>query len=51
MLLCMCIDVNECEDDTDLCTHNCENTVGSYTCTCDEDFVLNADGITCDGKE
>ena len=32
------------------CSQNCQNTFGSYNCTCEAGFVLNKDMQTCDGK-
>ena len=43
-------DIDECMTGVEQCDHNCENTVGSYTCFCDSRFTLNADGYHCDGK-
>ncbi|CAF0957368.1 unnamed protein product [Adineta ricciae] len=34
-----CIDVNECEI-WDECDHNCQNTIGSYVCTCRANYTL-----------
>ena len=44
-------DVDECALDIDGCDQGCNNTVGSFNCTCMEGYVLNEDGFTCDGKE
>ena len=41
------IDINECKYDTDPCHPNatCNNTGGSYICTCDTGYTGN--GTTC----
>ena len=44
------IDIDECAEGTDRCTQNCHNTVGSYTCSCNVGYNLNANGWRCDGK-
>ena len=41
-------DVNECEGVND-CQQVCENTMGSYTCSCMEGFTLAEDGRNCTG--
>ena len=58
ILLLLCIadntflpDVDECALDIDGCDQGCNNTVGSFNCTCMEGYVLNEDGFSCDGKE
>merc|ERR1712136_723036 len=42
-----CVDNNECTDGTNNCSPDsqCTNTVGAYTCTCNEGFFGN--GIMC----
>ena len=42
-------DVNECNGDHE-CDHNCINTVGSFVCSCDDGYLLQDDGRTCEGK-
>jgi hypothetical protein len=43
----MCTDINECDDDPEICgmNANCTNTVGSYTCSCSSGYT--GDGIMC----
>ncbi|XP_073822838.1 cartilage oligomeric matrix protein-like [Musca autumnalis] len=42
-----CVDINECETDSEICEENsvCVNTVGSYKCNCREGYILN--GTEC----
>ena len=42
-------DIDECTEGTDRCDQNCHNNVGSYTCTCNSGYRLNANGYGCDG--
>ena len=45
-----CIDINECEIDNGGCEQNCENTIGSFRCSCNTGYVLH--NITqCDVNE
>ncbi|KAM3918876.1 endosialin [Leptodactylus fuscus] len=37
-----CEDIDECEDD-ETCEHFCQNTLGSYTCSCDLGFTVAED--------
>ena len=43
-------DVNECNANNGGCEHTCENVDGSFQCGCDTGYMLDADGLTCDGK-
>ena len=43
------VDVDECGDDTDGCSQTCTNTEGSFTCGCNDGYMLNVDGTSCDG--
>ena len=51
MIITMLIaDIDECAaDDINNCEHNCENTDGSYTCNCDQGFLLADDEHSCYG--
>ena len=44
------VDVDECMEDSNRCAHNYQNTEGSYTCNCSEDFLLDNDGYSCIGE-
>ncbi|KAM4017863.1 endosialin [Anomaloglossus baeobatrachus] len=37
-----CEDIDECEDE-ETCEHSCENTLGSYKCSCDLGFAISED--------
>lgn len=43
-----CTDVDECETMPSTTTCKCKNTLGSYTCDCEDGFVLK-DNILCEG--
>ena len=43
-------DIDECENEKNPCDHNCTDTDGSYTCSCDSGYTLNEDKHTCAGK-
>ena len=44
------LDIDECNDGKANCDTNgkCNNTVGSFTCTCNIGYA--GDGVTCAGK-
>ena len=42
--------VNECESDNGGCPHHCVNTLASYTCSCNDGYLLDADNRGCIGK-
>ncbi|MGI4458269.1 hypothetical protein ACR2WA_25390 [Klebsiella pneumoniae] len=45
----VCTDIDECADGSNGgCAHVCTNTDGSYECSCNAGYVLNADGHACD---
>ena len=44
------LDIDECTEDKDDCDANahCNNTVGSFECTCNDGY--SGAGVTCEGK-
>ena len=46
-----CEQINECDDETHACNEHatCDDTDGSYTCTCDEGFTTHNNGQDVDG--
>ncbi|XP_030836782.1 multiple epidermal growth factor-like domains protein 6 [Strongylocentrotus purpuratus] len=42
-----CNDIDECLRDPTQCEHNCDNTEGSYECSCLHGFELDVDGHSC----
>ncbi|ELT92278.1 hypothetical protein CAPTEDRAFT_134429, partial [Capitella teleta] len=47
-------DINECLGesgvDYDKDCHECINTIGSYTCRCDDGYELHPNGTSCQGQ-
>ena len=43
------LDIDECEQGSAGCDHNCTNTPGSYFCTCMNGYALESDKHTCTG--
>ena len=43
-------DIDECDNGTDNCSSNayCNDTIGSYECTCNVGY--SGDGVTCEGN-
>ena len=44
-------DIDECTDGTHNCVQICTNTEGGFTCGCNSGYLLDTDGITCNGME
>ena len=44
-------DINECQTDNGGCTQTCDNTDGSYQCSCVKGYELADDKHTCVGKD
>ena len=42
-----CLDVDECKQRPSPCQHECENTFGSYKCSCPPGYKLNEHTNTC----
>lgn len=40
-------DINECELEPSPCKFNCQNTEGSFICSCPKGYILNPDGLSC----
>ena len=47
MIVTICIDINECTEDSDGCAHTCVNTAGSYYCSCRSGYRLASNGRGC----
>ena len=47
----MYTDVDECATNNGGCAQLCNNTDGSYECSCGPGFTLNSDENTCSGNE
>ena len=44
----ICIsDIDECTEDP--CDHDCTNTDGSFTCSCNNGYELDDNGRSCNG--
>ena len=42
-----CADIDECADMNGNCSQHCTNILGSYECSCDPNFKLGSDNLTC----
>ena len=49
LLIFLLIDVDECSINLHNCAHVCSNIVGSFNCSCQNGFILQPDGRTCEG--
>ena len=43
-------DVNECNSTNGGCNHVCTNTIGTFLCSCNSGYELDADQRTCVGE-
>ena len=50
LLLPFYTEIDECIEGIDRCAHNCHNAVGSYACSCDDGYQIDANGFTCNGS-
>ena len=48
-IICFNPDVNECDVDNGGCSQICTNTNRSFTCECNDGYLLDSDGTTCNG--
>ncbi|XP_046584649.1 uncharacterized protein LOC124291639 [Haliotis rubra] len=46
----LCIDIDECDENSNDCQQTCNNTDGGWTCGCVEGYTLNEDNKTCNGS-
>ena len=44
-------DIDECTQGLAGCSHNCDNTLGSYSCSCRKGFQLLSDNHNCAGNQ
>ena len=44
------IDVDECQTSNGGCAEFCNNTGGSFECSCRTGYMLTADDASCEGK-
>jgi len=45
-----CEDSNECAVNNGGCEHVCQDTVGSYVCSCDPGYALSDNQFSCEGQ-
>ena len=45
----MIIDIDECKRSNGECDHHCNNTNGSYYCSCNDGYSLGKDNLSCKG--
>ena len=46
----ICLDFDECSEDTDYCAQICVNVVGRYICSCGEGYRIASNNQDCNGK-
>ena len=45
----ICTDVDECAEGTSGCSQECNNTIGSFECSCIDGYQLAFNGKACNG--
>ena len=50
-LLTFSSDIDECNMHIHNCEHLCVNIIGSFNCSCQDGFILQSDGHTCEGND
>ena len=45
------LDIDECSNGTHNCSQTCTNIIGSFTCGCNNGFLLDPDRATCNGAD
>ena len=43
------IDINECANQNGGCEQNCQNAIGSYSCSCLTGYIIDSNGYNCTG--
>ena len=43
-------EINECSTNNGGCDHDCNNTDGSFVCSCDSGYQLDNNSLNCSGK-
>ncbi len=43
-------EIDECATNNGGCEHNCDNTDGSFFCSCDSGYQLDNSSLNCSGK-
>ena len=44
------LDIDECATNSGGCDHICNNTIGSFECSCEDGYKLQDDGAMCSGR-
>ena len=42
-------DINECANHNGGCEQKCQNTIGSYSCSCLNGYLMDSNGYNCTG--
>ena len=48
-IACDGIDINECASQNGKCEQSCQNTIGSYACSCLTGYLIDSNGYNCTG--